>query len=168
MLKAQKKFEAHLPYGPEQQQEEEDDATDALAVFNTPTEQLYELTLRRIESELDRINGVDPEAKAKHPSRCDGPQLVWHTLCGEVASEGNRTTSISRCWRRTANWLAKFAAAKTEEQADPERWKIRLYAHDFPPFPNLSTYREVVAFKVWREWLTPAVLRRKVWVKCFA
>ena len=46
--------------------------------------------------------------------------------------------------------------------------KIRFYAHDFPPYPTPDVYREIVAFKLWREWLTPRVLKDKVWTDCFA
>ncbi len=89
-------------------------------------------------------------------------------MCGELALEGNRTTSMSRCWRRTASWLAKLAKAKTEDQAEAERWKIRFYAHDFPPYPSMEVDREMVAFNVWRRWLAPAVLKDRVWTECFA
>ena len=122
----------------------------------------------RIEDELNGICGNDSEKTANHPSRCDGPQFVWRTLCGAVALEGNRSTCISRCWRRTADWLNKLANAKTSDQAATEQWKIRFYAHDFPPYPTPEVYKEMVAFKVWRDFLTPAIIGNKIWVNCFA
>ena len=67
-LKAPKEIEAHLPFGPEIQQAENDEESDALNVFNTPTEKFYELTVKRIECELGLICGTDPSGKAKHPS----------------------------------------------------------------------------------------------------
>ena len=95
--------------------------------------------MKRIEAELNAICGNSSDKITNHPSRCDGPQFVWRTLCGAVAVEGNRSTCVSRCWRRTANWLGKLAAANTPEQAEAERWKIRYYVHDFPPFPRLAS-----------------------------
>ena len=82
VLKAPIKLEAHLPFGPEIQQAETDEEADALNVFNTHTEKLYELTVRRIEDELKLIFGTDPYGKAKRPSRNEGPTFVWQR-CAE-------------------------------------------------------------------------------------
>ena len=120
VLKEPKKFETHLPFGPENQQQGDDEEGDALKIFNTPTDELFQQAVRRIETELSLICGTDPEAQAKFQSRSEGPKFVWQSLCGEVALEATRTTALSRCWRRTANWLAKLAKAKTEEQANAE------------------------------------------------
>ena len=62
----------------------------------------------------------------------------------------------------------KLAKAKTNEQAESERWKIRFYKHDYPPSPTKETYREIVAFKTWRAFLTPAALKENAWTQCFA
>ena len=74
-----------------------------------------------IEGELGAICGTDPKDVAKFPLRNEGPKFVWQSMCGELALECSRTTTVSRCWRRTASWLAKLAKAKTEDQAEVER-----------------------------------------------
>ena len=80
-----------------------------------PASCLYDFAMRRIESELNEISGIDLADAVHHPSRCDGPKHVWQTLCGSLATGVRKSTCISRCWRRTANWLAKFAKANTEK-----------------------------------------------------
>jgi len=81
VLKAPKKFEAHLPHGPQNQQHEEDEEGDALTNYNTTTDELFKQAIRRIEGELGAICGTDPKDAAKFASE-RGPQVclanhVW-------------------------------------------------------------------------------------------
>ena len=120
---------------------------DSLSMCNMPTEELFTATVKLIETELNAIKGIAADTANKHPSRIEGPQYSWKTLCGEVSVDACKSTCISRCWRRTAAWLTRAAKAKTDDEANAEHWKIRFYEHDFPPFPSLHIFREIAAVR---------------------
>ena len=167
VIRSPGRFDACLPFGPTNKPSEAED-NDSLATYNLPTEQLFARTLSRIENELNDIKGITAEEASKHPSRTEGPLYAWKTLCGKTSTDACKSTCISRCWRRTALWLSKAAKAKTPEARKAEGWKIRFYVHDFPPYPTLPIFREIVAFNTWRTYLTHDVLANPVWTKCFA
>jgi len=49
---------------------------------NMPNEELFTATVKRIEAELNAIKGIAADTASKHPSRTEGPQYSWKTLCG--------------------------------------------------------------------------------------
>ena len=119
VIRSPGRFDACLPFGPPTEPNTNED-NDALATFNLSTEALFNRTVIRIESELNAIKGLIVEETSKHPSRTEGPLYAWKTLCGSTSTDACKTTCISRCWRRTASWLAKAAKARTPDEVKSE------------------------------------------------
>ena len=58
--------------------------------------------------------------------------------------------SHARRAARSASIQIMEAKPVPPEEVESECWKIRFYEHDFPPYPSLEFFREIIAFKTLR------------------
>ena len=129
-LKSLGKFEAKMPFGPEPCRCYPE--IEAMVLDNASTTDLYNLFMDRMEQELVDVNGLDPSQAKRYTGRSSGPEFVWKSALNEEIGN-RRTTSVSRAWRRTSNWLAEILRSRNLVASKLAVSKVLFFVH---PLPN--------------------------------
>ena len=84
-----------------------------------------------MEQELVDVYGFDPPKAKTYLGRSSGPVFVWRSaLSDEIGTR--KTTSVSRAWRRTSNWLGDLGRTTNLIAAKLANNKILKYVHPQP------------------------------------
>ena len=97
------------------------------------------------------MEGLEGQQAQARKGRSQGAKFRWKPAMGDDTAGAAKSTSISRAWRRTANWLGDIMHTKREANAEVSRWKIRFYRHPRPD-PAQASNEQVMCLKVFEDW----------------
>ena len=147
VLKVPKSHPPVLPHGPERECKD-DPGIEARSDSDLGND--YAGCVAAIEKQLSEVAGLD-ETEAKHfGGRADGPEFVMQQAGGGRAAMA-RTTSISRAWRRSADWLRRIQVADNTRDRLCAYWKLFHYKHPRPDFASASE-AQLAAFREFEAW----------------
>ena len=129
-LKNVGKFEAKMPFGPEPCRV----YPEIEAMLEDPcttNDDLCTLFTDRMERELIDIYGLDPSLAKVFLGRSSGPSFVWRSALDDEIGV-RKSTSVSRAWRRTANWLGDLFKTKNVIAAKLAVSTILTFDHPQP------------------------------------
>jgi len=158
------KFEAKMPFGPEPCRVYPE--IEAMLQDTTATnDDLCTLFTDRLEAELTDIYGLTPSKAKPFLGRSSGPKFVWRSALDEQIGI-RKTTSVSRAWRRTANWLTELNGTKKLVAAKVAVSKILWYSHPHP-LKEAATPEQLLGFQTflnWRGIITAEMLQHGPWI----
>lgn len=122
---------AKLPFGLARQQDPLPDLDGWRITY------MYDLFLKRVESEAAELEMVDLEAQKDRATRTGGAKtLVKAALHNGTDTGERRSKATSRAWRRVANWMGRSKSIKKQSHWDDVDRRILEYKH-----PRANTLR---------------------------
>ena len=103
-----------------------------------------------IKRQLNDAAGLDEEEATPFSGRIGGPEFETKRMGGTMAADA-RTTSASRAWRRSAEWLRKLRIACSSKERLAVSWRLFHYKHPRPDFAA-ATQNQTAAFAEFEAW----------------
>ena len=99
--------------------------------------------------------------------RSKGPTFVHRSALDDEIAGSRKTTSVSRAWRRTANWLDDLQKSKWIAKSKLAAKKNSNYSHPAPDKCNATPQQMASfnAFEVWRGIIIESMLEHEHWVR---
>lgn len=125
------RFGADVPYGPP------NTAGDVIEQGSHD----YGRCITLIERELSLFCGHDDTTAALHAGKAEGPWFRWKAAANAATAQRQRTTSVSRAWRRVATWLSEIRTTKLEARRRAAQWKVLRCEHPQPDPARASAHQ---------------------------
>ena len=102
---------------------------DPLVLNRSSIEDSYSVLTTQSAKILLELKGLSPGEISEAPGWLDGPRFKRSNLASQTATDGAKSNTVARAWKRTVEWLRASAEAKVPGQAQAAVWRLLRYDH---------------------------------------